>query len=384
MKILQVAASLSTRVGGPRNSILGMQTALESVGLESMIIAPAESVLHPLTDDERHSIESVACVGFVNSPRDPRYSVSNEFRRRLRQYIEWADLVHIHGVYLQTSSLAARMSSEQGRPFTLQPHGALLSRAVSRRKVLKQIYFQVPPGRSVSKASGGVVAHEDELPGLRRLIGMRPGLVLPYAPLSIEMDVVISTGIGGSIDPTLRSLMQRAPCVVFLARKDPQKRLDIILRAWPSIRAAVPDARLMVVGPGFEPDKRRAPSDESIIFTGSIHGADKWELLRSADVLVQPSDRENFGLTVVEAMSVGTPVVVRDTVASSEYVKQAVAGAVLSSTDPLAWARSVIPLLEKSTENARIRDSIRRFSESHLKWEHRGERLRSFFEAIGA
>jgi glycosyltransferase involved in cell wall biosynthesis len=42
---------------------------------------------------------------------------------------------------------------------------------------------------------------------------------------------------------------------------------------------------------------------------GTVYGADKWALLRDADVMVQCSDSESFGLSVVESLAAGVPVV---------------------------------------------------------------------------
>ena len=46
---------------------------------------------------------------------------------------------------------------------------------------------------------------------------------------------------------------------------------------------------------------------------GEIHGADKWALVKDADVMVQASDSESFGLSVVESLASGVPVVVTRT-----------------------------------------------------------------------
>ena len=52
--------------------------------------------------------------------------------------------------------------------------------------------------------------------------------------------------------------------------------------------------------------------------TGAIHGADKWALIKDADVMVQCSDSESFGLSVVESLASGVPAVVTRTCPWSE------------------------------------------------------------------
>jgi glycosyltransferase involved in cell wall biosynthesis len=56
-----------------------------------------------------------------------------------------------------------------------------------------------------------------------------------------------------------------------------------------------------------------SPHEASVHATGMVKDNDKWALLQSADVSVQCSDSESFGMAVVEAMAAGTPVVVTRT-----------------------------------------------------------------------
>ena len=59
--------------------------------------------------------------------------------------------------------------------------------------------------------------------------------------------------------------------------------------------------------------RRLAAHAGFVHLTGNVHGADKWALLKDADVTVQCSDSESFGLAVVESLACGVPAIVTRT-----------------------------------------------------------------------
>jgi glycosyltransferase involved in cell wall biosynthesis len=65
---------------------------------------------------------------------------------------------------------------------------------------------------------------------------------------------------------------------------------------------------LKIVGTGSELEKLKAAAKANIEFLGFASHSDKWRLLSTAKALIIPGE-EDFGLTAVEAQSVGTPVI---------------------------------------------------------------------------
>jgi len=104
--------------------------------------------------------------------------------------------------------------------------------------------------------------------------------------------------------------------VVAAGRLVHNKRIDLLLRAWPMVIARLPHARLHLLGDG--PERAACESlarDLSILTTVRFHGQiPRWEdvlgHIASASLLVQPSHREGQSLVVVEAMALGTPALV--------------------------------------------------------------------------
>ena len=64
------------------------------------------------------------------------------------------------------------------------------------------------------------------------------------------------------------------------------------------------------------------PKGERVIFAGLLRGADRVAALADADLFGLPSDHENFGISVVEALAAGTPVLITPGVPLASLVRK--------------------------------------------------------------
>jgi glycosyltransferase involved in cell wall biosynthesis len=96
----------------------------------------------------------------------------------------------------------------------------------------------------------------------------------------------------------------------------PRKRIDLLLEICGELRHEFPALHLVRVGGPFTPEQlrlaRRAGIDDRISVLGFLDDRTLAAVYRRAALVLQPSDREGFGLPLVEAMACGTPVVASD------------------------------------------------------------------------
>lgn len=115
---------------------------------------------------------------------------------------------------------------------------------------------------------------------------------------------------------------------LWLGRAAPRKRFDLFLEAFELIARDHDDVRAIVVG-DLSPDPlagkalEMSPARALIEQRGSVPRSEMPALFAEVDVLVQPSENENFGFSVAEALASGRPVVVGETNGTGDYAGQA-------------------------------------------------------------
>jgi glycosyltransferase involved in cell wall biosynthesis len=128
---------------------------------------------------------------------------------------------------------------------------------------------------------------------------------------------VVYEGVHPSCVPDSRApdvaLYDRAPEILHVGSTIPRKRIDTLLEMFAGIRKQFPNARLIRVGGPLAHDQRALARKLQVLDAISempfMDRSDLAALYRRASVVVLPSQREGFGLPVVEAMACGTPVV---------------------------------------------------------------------------
>jgi glycosyltransferase involved in cell wall biosynthesis len=157
-----------------------------------------------------------------------------------------------------------------------------------------------------------------------------------------------------------RQLGQKRLEILHVGSTIPRKRIDILLNVFSEVHKAVDGVRLIRVG-GPLTDSQRACAGKLGI-AGAIVELPFLErpllaaLYRRVDLLVLPSEREGFGLPVVEAMASGTP---------------AVASAIPALREAGGDAAIYCPLGDVAQWAATLRDLLRRRQSSPSEWETR-------------
>lgn len=184
---------------------------------------------------------------------------------------------------------------------------------------------------------------------------------LPVAPLSLE-------GTDAAAWRMRHGVPTDVPVVLFLGRIDYKKRLPLLVEAVSLLERR--ETHLVVVGDG--PDSERALVHEAaercdmsdrIHFTGWLEGMERVDAFAAADVFALLSDMENFGLAVVEALSIGCPAVISHHVYLAGDLERAGA-AVCVDRDAAAAAKAIDMLLAHPDQAAamgeRARDLVER------------------------
>jgi glycosyltransferase involved in cell wall biosynthesis len=134
----------------------------------------------------------------------------------------------------------------------------------------------------------------------------------------------------------------------------PRKRIDVLLDVFAGARKQAPHLRLIRVGgsltPAHRDRARRLNVLDGIVEMPALDRARLADLYRSASLVLLPSDREGFGLPLVEAMACGTPVVASGIPALREIGGDA--AVYCEPGDIASWVDSVTKLLREREHDA--------------------------------
>jgi len=147
--------------------------------------------------------------------------------------------------------------------------------------------------------------------------------------------------------------------ITAVGRLTPQKGFDDLIRAYPAIRRAVPESRLVIVGDGHMRTELESIADQEHVrevttFTGFISDGELVEALRSSDVVVVPSRFEPFGIIALEAMAAGVPLVVSRVGGLKEIVDDSMDGIEVEPNNPSAIAEATIRILSDKELASRL------------------------------
>jgi phosphatidylinositol alpha-mannosyltransferase len=172
--------------------------------------------------------------------------------------------------------------------------------------------------------------------------------------------------------------------VLFAGRVERRNGLELLLagfeRAWKQI-----EVRLVVLGDGPRLARARAtlPADlaDDVVFAGRA-GDDRADWFAAADVFCAPAQEPSGGLTLLEAMAAGKPVLASDVEGYRDVLGHGREGELLSPTDPGAWARAIVRLSREPVRSAAYGERGRLTAQRHA-WPSVAREILGLYRSIG-
>lgn len=315
MKTLHVIPSIHPRYGGPSKAIIEMCEALSKVGVECDIATTHFSGETKILARETRVYSFKASSG--------EYKFSLGLYLWLKKNIKNYDLVHIHSVFCFPTFIAARIASQNKVPYILRTIGQLYPWVLANRSsFFKKIYLGLIEKKTIDMARFLHFTTEDEKNSIGVKINNKKNFVLP---LGVNIPKKIHKTKFEEFFPELKN----KKILLFLSRIHPKKGLELLLNSFDKKT----DLTLVVAGSGNEEYvskiKRIAQKlniKNQVKFTGHISGKRKLALLQNSVAFILPSYTENFGISVVEAMASGVPILISKNVGLSDDIEKNEAG----------------------------------------------------------
>lgn len=189
-------------------------------------------------------------------------------------------------------------------------------------------------------------------------------------PNGVDFEIFRPRPIADSQSTLDRLGIAGRPFVMTLSSLAGHKNLQMLLRIWPAVVAAVPDAAFVVAG-GKTTNSRALrdafgiPDTRGLVVTGRVSDGEFCDLATRCNAFLFPSLYEGFGLPALEAMAAGAPVIAADNTSLPEVVGKA--GTLLDPHDADAWRDVTIQALRRGLGQEPHAESIRQAAS--FSWE---------------
>lgn len=347
--------------------------------------------------DDWHFFRTPATDGpMARLPVLNQLAVINSLARRLEDVASRVkpDILHAHSPALNAVA-ALRVGRKLGIPVVYEIRAfwedAAVDHGTSTEWGMRYRLTRALESYAVKQADAVTTICE----GLRRDIVERgiPATKVTVIPNAVNID---SFDVAGTRDDALAKQLGLTGKTVlgFIGSFYAYEGLDTLLRALPSVLAAIPDARVLLVGGGPQDDALRVLTKElgvadKVVFAGRVPHAEVPRYYNLIDVLAYPRLKMRLTdlvtpLKPLEAMAQGRLLIASDVGGHRELIRDGETGMLFEAGNPDALAAKAIALLGDQGRWPALRSAGRRYVETERNWRASVARYRDVYAAAAA
>lgn len=374
--------------GGPVRAIYELTVRLAARGHEVTVCTTDAYTATTRAAPGEHTIDGVRVIRFPNLSNSLAWSrifVPRGMRPALTRLLANADVAHLTEFRSMLNAHALPALRRSGTPYVVMPQGSLP--AELGRTSIKRVYDALV-GRTLLEQASVLHALTEMERDQYLALGAHPDRIF-ISPNGIDVDA-FNLEADVSAFKREHDIPEGRPIVGFLARLNRIKGPEFLISAFAHVLSQCPDALLVLVGP----DDGQRPAVEaqiaqlgigpSVRFIGYL-GDDrsKAAAYRSFDVYVLPSRYEIQGITPLEALLNGIPVITTDRCGLTPTLVREGIGQSVAFGDEASLAASILHVLS-SPAGARIaagrgRDYVTR----HFNWDALTDEWVEVYRRIG-
>lgn len=366
MRIALIAEDYYPQLGGVPEHVHHMAVELNRRGHAATVVTSHMRGAH---DDAPFVHRIGTSVVLYANGGVSRITVGRRLVGRLTQVFRDGrfDVVHVHGGLAPTFGLAAPLAAWKADIPVVATFHSWFPRSAGYRLLRR------PLQRMLDRHAARIAVSEPVVQAMSRYFRASWEII----PNGIDLDSFRPNGRRPA------NSAERGPQLLFLARLEPRNGLSTVLDAMPRILRRFPNARLTVAGDGpwrSHYERRARSLGDRVQFLGRVF-ADRPVHYGSADLFLCPTTRASFGVTLLEAMACGTPLVVADNVGFRAVVQDGVEAVIVPDGAPASWADSTIALLE----NPERREAMSRcglVTASRFAWPRIADQTLAVYERV--
>ncbi|WP_137134370.1 glycosyltransferase [Rhizobium sp. FKY42] len=370
MKIVHIIASIDPKYGGLQAVAMRIAAAQCGLGLQVHIVSYGSPAVQRQVREIGLGIPNFSSIQFHVLPDPGRIErlLCIEGQRVLRQVLEGASFLHIHGVWEPILVYGSKLAKAKGISYCVCPAGMLDHWSLQQKSWKKWLALRLCHRKMLNEAAFLHLLNIDEVNAIQPM-GLRSArLVIPNGVFKEEFDPLPEEG-----------LFKKAMClppergyILFLSRLHIKKGPDILAMAFAAICDSFPNIDLVIAGPdgGAEGDImdliEKLDIDHRVHLVGPIYGEMKIRAMVDANCFCLPSRQEGFSMAITEALACGTPVVITDQRHFPE-VGSANAGLIVS-LEPAEVAKALAVMLNNAMQAKSMGSNGRRLILENYTW----------------
>ncbi len=381
MKLLCVIPSYwpAFQFGGPIFSVHDLNKALVKKGIDVTVYTTNVGLKGNLHVNQEVDVDGVKVTYFAYTKLfefmgTTGWQFSWQMTRALKKNLKSFDIVHIHAVWNYPTAVAGHYCRLYKKPYIIATRGTLYPYTLSKKFWKKWFYYHFIAKRDLEGATAIHYTTEDEAEGCHPFLGLKNQAII--IPNGVDLSEFKDYGLGDygvrgrelSLRESLRNrypILKDKKIILFLGRIHWKKGLDLLIKAYAKLVKERDDVHLLIAGndeDGYSKKVKTWLKEFSIpfistkarvTFTGMLTGKEKLEAYSGSDIFVLPSYSENFGMSVIEAMACGVPVVISNKVGIYKEIQGNKAGIVVDTN-----AESLYKGIKLLLDNSELRKEI--------------------------
>ncbi|MDC3252268.1 glycosyltransferase [Schleiferiaceae bacterium] len=307
MKVLQTIPYMLASQGGPSTCTFDLLEGLYNINL-SVDLLSSRPIRGSNCDEDVVLGEGRPWMKLIKCDYITPLALSKNTEKFLKE-TEY-ELYHANTMWLHMVHATCSYARKMGKPYVLSTHGMLYPTALKvsswKKKLLGALWFE----KDVLSAACIHATCKQEMEYVRAYGYKGPIAVIPNP-------VIFPKGVSLKLrEESSKYKIYGRKQIGFLGRLDPIKKVENIIYAIALLNEEERELlSFQVIGKFDESyeaflraEVKRLYLENSVTFVGFVTGLEKYERLSQMSALMVPSEQENFGMIVPEALICGTPV----------------------------------------------------------------------------
>ncbi|MBU25787.1 MAG: hypothetical protein CMD99_07130 [Gammaproteobacteria bacterium] len=302
-----IVLNLDDSYGGPARSIPELMRGMTSSDWAHEVVSLR------FKNDERNELVERYGLKSITFPAQlhPKLAYNGSIRDYLVSLKP--DLFHCHNIWNYVPIVTQNVGTQLGIPVILSPRGTLFDWNLKRGYFKKKLYLSLFGNLIFGGAAVIHATSEEEVDAIRKIAPRSPVALIPNG-----VDTGEFSELGNRHDHKVAlNLNSKDRHILYMGRIEEKKGLAILIEAFAAVKNQNQDWQLLVAGPDYSSTysvfcrnlASRLGVAADVRWLGMVKGDSRRNVFGASDVFVLPTQSENYGMVIAEALSAGIPTV---------------------------------------------------------------------------